>query len=113
MTELLLNLLDEDPDGWDLRQDALKAMENVLKEAGGFPNEIRDFMNNLELPPEPPDPKVRLAIAKRCRKNILRKFQSISFVAFILIIYEIYDNSMIKCQLNYLFQGSCGTYLNN
>jgi len=65
MTELLLNLLDEDPDGWDLRQDALKAMENVLKEAGGFPNEIRDFMNNLELPPEPPDPKVIAAAAAK------------------------------------------------
>merc|ERR1711902_213941 len=86
MTELLLNLLDEDPDGWDLRQDALKAMENVLKEAGGFPNEIRDFMNNLELPPEPPDPKVRLAIAKRCKKKHFKKIS----VNFICCIYSYY-----------------------
>ena len=58
MTEMLLNLLDEDLDNWDLRQDAMKALEQVLKEAGGFPNEIRDFINGLDLPPEPPDPKV-------------------------------------------------------
>ena len=60
MTEMLLNLLDEDLDNWDLRQDAMKALETVLKEAGGFPNEIRDFINGLDLPPEPPDPKVRI-----------------------------------------------------
>ena len=87
MTELLLNLLDEDPDGWDLRQDALKAMEGVLKEAGGFPNEIRDFMNNLELPPEPPDPKVRLAIAKRCRKFFLANFSQFHLLHLLLSLF--------------------------
>ena len=60
MTEMLLNLLDEDLDNWDLRQDAMKALEQVLKEAGGFPNEIRDFLMTLDLPPEPPDPKVSI-----------------------------------------------------
>ena len=60
MTELLLNALDDNPDAFELRQEALKSMELVFKEAGGFPNEIRDFMNQLELPPEPPDPKVRI-----------------------------------------------------
>ncbi len=58
MTEILLNLLDENPDSWELRQEALKTMELVLKEAGGFPNEIRAFMETISLPPEPPDPKV-------------------------------------------------------
>lgn len=66
MTELLLNLLNEDPDSYDLRMDALKAMEQVLKEAGSFGNEVRDFMDTLELPPEPPDPKILAEIeAKR------------------------------------------------
>merc|ERR1719225_597129 len=70
MTEMLLNLLDEDLDNWDLRQDAMKALEQVLKEAGGFPNEIRDFINGLDLPPEPPDPKVIAAMeAKRLEEE--------------------------------------------
>merc|ERR1712141_140775 len=67
---MLLNLLDEDLDNWDLRQDAMKALEQVLKEAGGFPNEIRDFINGLDLPPEPPDPKVIAAMeAKRLEEE--------------------------------------------
>jgi hypothetical protein len=70
MTEMLLNLLDEDLDNWDLRQDAMKALEQVLKEAGGFPNEIRDFLMTLDLPPEPPDPKVMAAAeAKRLEEE--------------------------------------------
>ena len=87
MTELLLNLLDEDPDGWDLRQDALKAMENVLKEAGGFPNEIRDFMNNLELPPEPPDPKVRLVIGNQCGNKKQISVYFLCCIYYIIIHY--------------------------
>merc|ERR1712062_472507 len=58
MTTLLLNILNDDPEGYETRMEALKAMEMVLKEAGGFPNEIRAFMDSLDLPPEPPDPKV-------------------------------------------------------
>lgn len=58
MTTLLLNVLNDDPDGYETRMEAIKAMEMVLKEAGGFPNEIRAFMDSLDLPPEPPDPKV-------------------------------------------------------
>merc|ERR1719225_1063779 len=70
MTEMLLNLLDEDLDNWDLRQDAMKALEQVLKEAGGFPNEIRDFINGLDLPPEPPDPKDPEVIAAMEAKRL-------------------------------------------
>merc|ERR1711953_1107801 len=58
MTTLLLNILNDDPEGYETRMEALKAMEMVLKEAGVFPNEIRAFMDSLDLPPEPPDPKV-------------------------------------------------------
>ena len=58
MTELLLNLLNEEPESYELRQEALKSMEQVLKESGSFANEVRDFMDGLELPPEPPDPKI-------------------------------------------------------
>jgi len=68
MTTLLLNVLNDDPDGYETRMEALKAMELVLKEAGGFPNEIRAFMDSLELPPEPPDPKV-LAELERQRQE--------------------------------------------
>jgi hypothetical protein len=41
MTELLLNLLDENID-W--REEGAKAMEIVLKEAGGYPEQIRQLM---------------------------------------------------------------------
>lgn len=58
MTELLLNILNDDPDNWDVRMEALKSLEQVLKEAGSFANEVRDFMETLDLPPEPPDPKI-------------------------------------------------------
>ena len=50
MSEVLLNLLDENP---DLRDDVGKAMEMVLKECGGFPDEIRQIMIDV-MPPEPP-----------------------------------------------------------
>ena len=48
MTEILLNLLDENID-W--REEGAKAMEIVLKEAGGYPDQIRQLMqvNNLSL----------------------------------------------------------------
>jgi len=60
-----MNLLDENPDSYEIRMEALKTLELVLKEAGGFPNEIRDFIGTLELPPEPPDPKVLAEIARK------------------------------------------------
>ena len=41
MTELILNLLDENI---DLREEAAKAMEIVLKEAGGYPDQIRQLL---------------------------------------------------------------------
>ena len=41
MTELILNLLDENI---ELREEAAKAMELVLKEAGGFPDQIRQLL---------------------------------------------------------------------
>ena len=41
MTELILNLLDENI---DLREEASKAMEIVLKEAGGYPDQIRQLL---------------------------------------------------------------------
>ena len=68
MTTLLLNILNDDPDGYETRIEALKAMELVLKEAGGFANEIRAFIESLDLPPEPPDPKV-LAELERQRQE--------------------------------------------
>ena len=69
MTELLLNLLDENPDSYELRMEALKTMELVLKEAGGFPQEIRAFMETLDLPPEPPDPKVLAELARKAQEE--------------------------------------------
>ncbi len=41
MTELILNLLDENI---ELREEAARAMELVLKEAGGFPDQIRQLL---------------------------------------------------------------------
>lgn len=52
MSEVLLNILDENP---DLRDDVSKAMEMVLKDCGEFPNEIRNILENV-LPPEPERP---------------------------------------------------------
>jgi len=62
MVELLLNVLHEDPESWDLRIDALKTIETVLRDAGSFANEVKSFIDTevLQLlPPEPPDPKVK------------------------------------------------------
>jgi hypothetical protein len=65
MVELLLNLLEENPDGYELRIESVKVVETVLKEGGGFPAEIRDFMGALVLPPEPMDPKVLAEIQRK------------------------------------------------
>ncbi len=46
MTELILNLLDENIE-W--REEAAKAMEIVLKEAGGFPDQIRQLLQVCSL----------------------------------------------------------------
>merc|ERR1719232_1650788 len=65
MTELLLNVLHGDPDSYDVRMDALKSLEAVLREAGGFQAEVRQFIDTLELPPEPPDPKILAEIERK------------------------------------------------
>ena len=46
MTELILNLLDENI---ELREEAARAMEIVLKEAGGFPYQIRQLLQVIWL----------------------------------------------------------------
>ena len=46
MTELILNLLDENI---ELREEAARAMELVLKEAGGFPDQIRQLLQVCRL----------------------------------------------------------------
>ena len=46
MTELILNLLDENI---ELREEAARAMEIVLKEAGGFPDQIRQLLQVIWL----------------------------------------------------------------
>ena len=77
MTELLLNLLNEDPDSYDLRQEALKALEQVLKEAGSFANDVRAFMDTLELPPEPPDPKILAEIERQRAEEEAKELERI------------------------------------
>ena len=60
MVELLLNVLNDDPESYDLRVEALKTIESVLRDAGSFANDVRDFIDTQVvqlLPPEPPDPK--------------------------------------------------------
>ena len=52
MTEVCLNILEDDI---QLREDAYKAMEVIMKDAGAFPTEIREYLDNA-LPPEPPRP---------------------------------------------------------
>merc|ERR1719510_2449804 len=61
MVELLLNIVNEDPQSFDLRVDAMKTIETVLRDAGSFANEVKQFIDTEViqlLPPEPPDPKV-------------------------------------------------------
>ena len=68
MVELLLNTLNDDPDSWDLRMEALKTIEQVLKDAGSFGAEVKEFMDTQVLqllPPEPPDPKEQEEIRKK------------------------------------------------
>ena len=58
---MLLNILHDDPESWDVRVDALKVIETVLRDAGSFANEVKEFLDTNVvqlLPPEPPDPKV-------------------------------------------------------
>ena len=52
MTEVCLNILEENI---DQREDAYKAMEVIMKDAGAFPTEIREYLDNA-LPPEPERP---------------------------------------------------------
>ena len=49
MTEVLLNMLEEDI---YLREDGAKALEVIMKESGSFPTEIREYLADV-LPPEP------------------------------------------------------------
>ena len=68
MVELLLNTLNEDPDSYDLRMEALKTIEQVLKDAGSFGAEVKEFMDTQVvhlLPPEPPDPKEQEEIRRK------------------------------------------------
>ena len=68
MVELLLNTLNDDPDSWDLRMEALKTIEQVLKDAGSFGAEVKEFMDTQVLqllPPEPPDPIQQAEIRKK------------------------------------------------
>merc|ERR1711981_1557258 len=52
MTEVCLNILEEDI---QLREEAYRAMEVIMKDAGAFPTEIREYLDNA-LPPEPERP---------------------------------------------------------
>ena len=52
MTEVLLNILEEDI---GLREDGAKALEIIMKESGMFPTEIREYLEEV-LPPEPERP---------------------------------------------------------
>merc|ERR1712223_2114067 len=52
MTEVCLNILEDDI---QLREEAYKAMEIIMKDAGAFPTEIREYLDGA-LPPEPPRP---------------------------------------------------------
>ena len=61
MVELLLNIVNDDPDSFDVRMEALKTIETVLRDAGNFAAEVKTFIDQEVvqlLPPEPPDPKV-------------------------------------------------------
>merc|ERR1711994_625516 len=51
-TEVCLNILEDDI---QLREDAYNAMEVIMKDAGAFPTEIREYLDGA-LPPEPPRP---------------------------------------------------------
>ncbi|QQP51690.1 Uncharacterized protein FKW44_013124, partial [Caligus rogercresseyi] len=50
MTEILLNVLDEKP---QLREEALKAVEVVMKDSGQFPDQIRTYLDSV-VPEEVP-----------------------------------------------------------
>merc|ERR1719270_3129676 len=52
MTEVCLNILEDEI---QLREEAYKAMETIMKDAGAFPTEIREYLDGA-LPPEPPRP---------------------------------------------------------
>ena len=66
MTEVILNILEEDSSA---REEAAKAMEGIMKDAGMFPTEIREYLENV-MPPEerPPSPRL-LAELERLREE--------------------------------------------
>ena len=59
MTEVCLNILEEkktnDEYTIEAREEAYKAMEVIMKDAGAFPTEIREYLDGA-LPPEPERP---------------------------------------------------------
>nr|XP_040575722.1 uncharacterized protein LOC121124624 isoform X2 [Lepeophtheirus salmonis] len=57
MTEILLNVLDEKP---EMREDAVRACEVVMKDSGQFPDQIRKHLDAV-LPPEEKKMDPRLA----------------------------------------------------
>ena len=49
MTEVCLNILEDDI---QLREEAYKAMETIMKDAGAFPTEIREYLDGASIPEE-------------------------------------------------------------
>ena len=61
VVEMTIKIIEECP---DLRDEACASMESVMKDMGGFPDQIRKFMTDvLPPPPTPPTPPMDPAIA--------------------------------------------------
>ena len=77
MTEVMLNILEEDISA---REEAAKAMETIMKDAGMFPTEIREYLENV-MPPEerPPSPRL-LAELERLREEEEARKRSQEFI---------------------------------
>jgi len=61
VVEMTIKIIEENP---DMRDEACAAMEGIMKDFGGFPDQIRQFMKEvLPPPPTPPTPPMDPAIA--------------------------------------------------
>lgn len=66
VVEMTIKIIEENP---EMREEACAAMEAIMKDFGGFPDQIRTFMKEvLPPPPTPPTPPMDPEIAAQLEK---------------------------------------------
>merc|ERR1712088_863575 len=105
MTEVCLNILEDDI---QLREEAYKAMEIIMKDAGAFPTEIREYLDGA-LPPEPPRPPSprlvaeleRLKAEDEAREAEAAQEKNFQGNLSIIVANQNQESPKIKCWMQY------------